>query len=86
MPKLKGYTDLENKLILEKCLVDLENKYISEHIQKQEARIRLLESKNKILSSRLIESQDTYQGQAIFLDALENLLEEHGFKVVSTNE
>lgn len=59
---------------------------MSKEIQKLKARIKLLESKNKILSSKIIESQDTYQGQAIFLDALENLLEEHGFKVVSTNE
>lgn len=45
-----------------------------------------LQVKNKILSEKLIKRQEEYQGQAIFLDALENLLLDHGFKVVSIHE
>ena len=48
--------------------------------------LRDSKAKNKILSSRLITQQEDTQGQAQFLDALENLLEDHGFKVVSINE
>lgn len=51
-----------------------------------EAQVKELQAKNKLLSSKLITQQSDTQGQAIFLDALENLLLDHGFKVVSIHE
>tara|TARA_R110002096_G_scaffold141597_1_gene296443 strand:+ start:185 stop:376 length:192 start_codon:yes stop_codon:yes gene_type:complete len=55
-------------------------------IKEQQDKINALNTKNNHLASKLIESQNTYQGQAIFLDALENLLLDHGYKLVDANE
>ncbi len=55
-------------------------------IEKLEAQVKDLKAKNKLLSSKLINQQEDTQGQAQFLDALENLLLDHGFKVVSIDE
>ena len=44
-----------------------------------------LKGLNRTLSSKLITQQETYQGQAHFLDALENLLLDHGYKMVDAN-
>ena len=49
-------------------------------------KINRLESQNKTLSSKLITQQEETQGPLQFLDALENLLLDHGFKVVSVDE
>ena len=56
------------------------------YIQTLEAQVKELKAKNKLLSSRLITQQADTQGGIQFLDALENLLLDHGFKVVSINE
>jgi outer membrane murein-binding lipoprotein Lpp len=55
-------------------------------IEKLETQVKELQAKNKFLSSKLIEKQEDTQGALQFLDALENLLLDHGFKVVSINE
>lgn len=55
-------------------------------IENLETQVKELQAKNKFLSSKLIEKQEDTQGALQFLDALENLLLDHGFKVVSINE
>lgn len=56
------------------------------YTQGLEAQVKELQAKNRTLSSKLITQQEDTQGQAQFLDALENLLADHGFKVVSIHE
>lgn len=55
-------------------------------LKRNEQAVERLTKKNKLLSSKLITHQEDTQGQAIFLDALENLLLDHGFKVVSIHD
>ena len=92
-PKLLGLdrTDIENLQKQVKALnikneaLQDKNEALEELIKDQRAFIEELKASKKLLSSKLITQQEDTQGALQFLDALENLLLDHGFKVVSIN-
>lgn len=55
-------------------------------IEHLESENRLLKGKVRSLSSKIMTIQQETQHQAILLDGLENLLLDHGFKVVPIDE
>lgn len=82
---MKAMKDIEVPFLEDKTLLECYEQCVKD-LGLAEEKVRELQAKNRTLSAKLSTQQEDTQGALQFLDALENLLLDHGFKVASIDE